>query len=48
MHRSDLLELIVEHALNQGLLCVPYQAKISIMSDRELAIELERLEALAV
>ena len=48
MHRSDMLELIVEHAENQGLLTIPYQAGLLIMSDRLLAIELERLEAIAL
>ena len=48
MHRSDMLELIVEHAENQGLLTVPYQAGLSIMTDAQLAIELDRLEAIAL
>lgn len=48
MHRSDMLELIVEHAVQQGLLSVPYQAGLLIMTDTQLAIELERLEAIAL
>ena len=48
LHRSELLELIVEHAENQGLLSSAYQAKISIMSDQELAIELYHLECTAL
>jgi hypothetical protein len=48
LHRSDMLELIVEHAENQGLLTIPYQAGLSIMSDNQLAVELDRLEAIAM
>jgi hypothetical protein len=48
LHRSDMLELIVEHAENQGLLTVPYQAGLSIMTDNQLAVELDRLEAIAL
>jgi hypothetical protein len=48
MNRSDTLELIVEHAENQGLTSYRYMMSLAAMTDAELNQELARLEAIAV
>lgn len=48
MNRNDLLELILDHANNQGLWSEVYIANLMAMADIELAAELDRLETIAV
>lgn len=48
MTRNDLLELILDHAMNQGLWSEVYIANLMAMSDLDLSVELGRLETIAV
>jgi hypothetical protein len=45
--RADILELLLEHAENQGLTSYRYMMKLAAMTDNELDAELTRLEELA-
>lgn len=47
MNRSDTLELLLEHAENQGLTSYRYMMGLAAMTDAELSAELTRLEELA-
>ena len=48
MNRSDLLDLILDHADNQGLYSEDYIANLMAMDDTALSAELDRLETIAV
>ena len=48
MNRNDLIELILEHAINQGMYSEFYMNRLSGMNDSELSLELERVEDIAV
>lgn len=45
--RADILELLLEHAENQGLTSYRYMMSLAAMTDNELDAELTRLEELA-
>jgi hypothetical protein len=46
-NRNDNIELILEHAIAQGLYSQLYMDRLSAMNDAELDVELERVEDLA-
>jgi predicted HTH domain antitoxin len=48
MNRHDTIELIVDHAIQQGRYSANYMAELSAMTDTELDLELDRLEQLAI
>ena len=48
MNRHDTIELIVEHAIQQGRYSGLYMETVCAMSDTELDLELDRLEQLAI
>ena len=48
MTRTETLQLLLEHAENQGLTSYRYMMSLAAMSDTELDAELSRLEAIAV
>jgi hypothetical protein len=48
MNRNDTIELILEHAIQQGMYSQIYMDRLSGMNDAELNLELERVEDLAM
>ena len=48
MNRTETLELILDHADNQGLYSEDYISNLMAMDDIALAAELDRLETIAV
>jgi hypothetical protein len=48
MNRNDILDLILDHAANQGLYSVDYITNLMAMDDIALAAELDSLETIAV
>ena len=48
MNRHDAIELILDHAIQQGRYSANYMAQLTAMTDAELDAELSRLEDLAV
>lgn len=48
MTRTETLQLLLDHAENQGLTSYRYMMSLAAMSDTELDAELSRLEAIAV
>lgn len=47
-NRNDTIELILQHAIEQGSYSQNYMDRLSAMNDSELNIELERIENIAV
>lgn len=47
-NRNDTIELILEHAIQQGSYSQNYMDRLSAMNDSELDLELERIENIAV
>lgn len=47
-NRNDTIELILEHAIQQGSYSQYYMNRLSAMNDAELNIELDRIENIAV
>ncbi len=47
-NRNDTIELILEHAIQQGSYSQFYMNRLSAMNDAELNMELERIENIAV
>lgn len=47
-NRNDTIELILEHAIQQGSYSQLYMDRLSGMNDAELNAELERIEEIAV
>jgi hypothetical protein len=48
MNRNDTIELILEHAIQQGSYSQNYMDRLSAMNDSQLNQELERIEEIAV
>lgn len=48
MNRNDLIELIIDHAIQLGRYSELYFREVSAMSDRELFTELQNLEDVAI
>lgn len=48
MNRNDTIELILEHAINQGIYSDIYMKHLQAMNDAQLDQELARIEELAV
>jgi hypothetical protein len=47
-NRNDTIELILQHAIQQGSYSQFYMNRLSAMNDAELNMELERIEEIAV
>ena len=47
-NRHDTIELILEHAIQQGVYSEMYMNRLSGMNDAELNLELERIEDVAI